>query len=92
MKLSRPEQRLFDDLRDIPVIDAHEHLFPEQRRLAHKVDFFLLFGHYCQADLLAAGMDGQRADHHDGAPPSARPPVLAGGLENSPIARLTVKV
>ena len=56
MKLERTERELFEALSDIDVIDAHEHLLPEVRRVARKVDFFILFSHYTSADLRSAGM------------------------------------
>lgn len=46
MKLERTERELFEALSGIEVIDAHEHLVPEARRVARKVDFFILFSHY----------------------------------------------
>ena len=56
MNLDQTEQKVFDGLSDIKVIDAHEHLIPEKRRLDRKIDFFILFSHYTQEDLLSAGM------------------------------------
>ncbi|MBI2299298.1 MAG: amidohydrolase family protein [Armatimonadetes bacterium] len=56
MRLSPTEAELFEALREIPVIDAHEHLVPEAVRLAQRVDFSILFAHYCCADLVSAGM------------------------------------
>jgi len=56
MKLDPIEQELFEALSDIDVIDAHEHLVPEARRVARQVDFFILFSHYTSADLRSAGM------------------------------------
>jgi hypothetical protein len=57
MRLTGAEAELFGALSDIPVIDAHEHLVPEAVRIARKVDFFVLFSHYCAADLASAGME-----------------------------------
>jgi len=56
MRLSATETELFEAIRGIRVIDAHEHLVPEAVRTARKVDFFVLFSHYCAADLASAGM------------------------------------
>ena len=53
----KTEGEVFEALTGIPVIDAHEHLVPEAERVARKVDFFILFSTYCQADLVSAGMD-----------------------------------
>ncbi|MDP6112204.1 MAG: amidohydrolase family protein [Planctomycetota bacterium] len=55
--ISRTERDLFEALRDIPVIDAHEHLVPESARVSRNVDFFILFSHYTRADFISAGMD-----------------------------------
>jgi len=41
------------------VFDTHEHLWHEDVRLAKKVDFFLLFSHYTNDDLISAGMSQQ---------------------------------
>ena len=59
MKLDKDESRVFEALTELPVIDAHEHLMPEEARVARKVDFFLLFSHYTRDDLRSAGMGMQ---------------------------------
>ncbi|MCL4553422.1 MAG: amidohydrolase family protein [Candidatus Marsarchaeota archaeon] len=41
---------------EIEIIDSHEHLPPEKDRVASKLDFSVLFNHYCMSDMLAAGM------------------------------------
>lgn len=41
------------------ILDTHEHLWHEDVRLQKKVDFFLLFSHYTDADLVTAGMTPQ---------------------------------
>lgn len=41
---------------EIEVIDTHEHLPSEADRVASTPDFSLFFSHYCQADLISAGM------------------------------------
>ena len=56
MKLDADEARLWEALAELPVIDAHEHLVPEEDRVARKVDFFLLFSHYTRDDFRSAGM------------------------------------
>jgi len=56
MKLDKTESAVLEGLREIPVIDAHEHLRPERKRISVRVDFFLLFSTYLKADLLSAGM------------------------------------
>ncbi|MBN1675789.1 MAG: amidohydrolase family protein [Kiritimatiellae bacterium] len=54
---TREQNKLLAALKGIPVIDAHEHLVPEPRRVAKTVDFFLLFSAYTRADLFSAGMN-----------------------------------
>ncbi len=56
MILNKAEAAIFEAISEIPVVDAHEHLLPEQRRLARRVDFFILFSTYSKADLCGAGM------------------------------------
>jgi len=46
---------LFAELERIETVDAHEHLPTEPSRLKEPVDFYSLFQHYCQGDLVAAG-------------------------------------
>jgi len=56
MLLSSLEQKLVSALEDLEVIDAHEHLSPEEVRVNTRVDVFTLFAHYTQGDLMAARM------------------------------------
>lgn len=49
-------EQLFHQIKDMPTIDAHEHLPPEEERLKRKVDALYLFTHYTRGDLLSAGM------------------------------------
>ncbi|MBS3763159.1 MAG: hypothetical protein KGZ25_07655, partial [Planctomycetes bacterium] len=44
-----------DELWEIPTVDAHEHLPAEKEHIQGKADFYHLFEHYCQGDLVAAG-------------------------------------
>ncbi len=53
---SELKSRLFAAISEVPVVDCHEHLGPEENRVALEVDATLLFSHYCRSDLLAAGM------------------------------------
>jgi len=57
MKLEPVDQEVFEALADIPVIDAHQHLYPEKFRTDRKVDFFLFFGDPTRDDLVSAGME-----------------------------------
>lgn len=51
-------REIFDELCEIPTIDAHEHLPTEEAYLQRPRDFFSLFLHYCRGDLAAAGATG----------------------------------
>ncbi len=59
----RSESTIWKSLRDhaarMTIFDTHEHLWHEDVRLAKKVDFFLLFSHYTDSDLVTAGMSGE---------------------------------
>ena len=48
--------RLMDHMAGIEIVDTHEHLPPEQERVASSPDFSTMFGHYCVCDLKSAGM------------------------------------
>jgi len=56
----RSESSVWKSLREhaarMTIFDTHEHLWHEDARLKRKVDFFLLFSHYTDGDLVAAGM------------------------------------
>lgn len=68
MNLTPLEQRLFSAISELEIIDAHEHLFPEEVRLAEKVDVFTLFSHYTRPDFQVAGMsqaDYEATQNHD---------------------------
>jgi predicted TIM-barrel fold metal-dependent hydrolase len=56
MILSPLEQRLVAALEQMEIIDAHEHLDTEARRVQTRVDVFTLFAHYTRGDLRVAGM------------------------------------
>jgi uncharacterized protein len=56
---ARARAGLLRYLRDLPVIDAHEHLLPESERLRVPVDAFSLFADYTPADLRLAGMSDE---------------------------------
>lgn len=56
------QKEIFDALHGIPVIDAHEHIPPEERRIANDADVFEFFnvtGYYIEHELYRAGMDQQ---------------------------------
>jgi predicted TIM-barrel fold metal-dependent hydrolase len=56
LNLSSIEEALFETLKEMEIIDAHEHLPPEKVRLEHEVDVFTLFSVYTVSDLTASGM------------------------------------
>jgi len=59
----RSESTIWKSLREhaarMTIFDTHEHLWHEDVRLAKKVDFFLLFSHYTNSDLISAGMPAE---------------------------------
>jgi len=60
MKLEPEEERLFEAFKEIPVVDAHEHLQPEKVRTSQHMDVFDLFVHYTRTDFLCAGMTDEQ--------------------------------
>jgi len=56
MNFSETEQRLFDAIEAMDIVDAHEHLPAEAVRLEKPADLFTLFSHYTRLDLFQAGM------------------------------------
>jgi len=56
MRLSDAEQAIVTALEEMEIIDAHEHLGPEAKRVETKVDVFTLFSHYTRGDLAVARM------------------------------------
>ena len=50
------KEKILKEIENIKVIDAHEHLVPEKRRISKKLDIFALFSHYTKGDLMRAGM------------------------------------
>jgi len=56
MKLDQTEAELYSAFREIPVIDAHEHLAPERIRVGQEMDVLDLFYHYTRTDFYCAGM------------------------------------
>jgi predicted TIM-barrel fold metal-dependent hydrolase len=56
IQLSGLAAELFKEIKKLPVIDTHEHLYTEKERTARKIDALWLFSHYCRADLETAGL------------------------------------
>src|SRR5690242_7146035 len=50
------EERLLQALEKIETVNTHEHIIPEAERVAQRVDFFTLAGHYAINDLISAGL------------------------------------
>ena len=55
MSIESTYQYILSELKDIEVVDAHEHLPPEKVRLSLKPDVCFLFSHYTINDLISAG-------------------------------------
>ena len=53
---SLPEQRLVEAFDAMEIVDSHEHLLPEEARIAQPADFFTLAGHYAMNDVTSAGL------------------------------------
>ena len=67
MKLSSLAQDLYDEIAELTIIDAHEHLPPEADYLAFGYSGLNLFAGYLWHDLASAGMDGEfKATMRDG--------------------------
>lgn len=49
-------RRLVEAFEGFEIIDCHEHLGPEQKRVGTRVDVFTLFSHYTRGDLRVAGI------------------------------------
>lgn len=50
------QRQILESISEMPVIDSHEHLFPESRRLSEPVDYFILARHYSLNDVVSAGL------------------------------------
>ena len=63
INLDPVERKLFDAFKDIEVIDAHEHLAPEEERIKSGVDIVcLLAWPYTGTDLMSSGMPQETTD------------------------------
>jgi hypothetical protein len=61
--MQKTYQDLLEHIRTLPVVDTHEHLFPEALRLTESTDFFTaIMGHYLSTDLFSAGMPQHNLD------------------------------
>jgi len=60
MDKEKIKEKILEKIEGIEIIDAHEHLEPEEVRLNQKLDVFSFFSHYTKGDLLRAGMDEEQ--------------------------------
>ena len=49
---------LLEAIDEIPLVNTHEHIIPEEERTSSRVDFFTLAGHYVINDVISAGLSG----------------------------------
>ncbi len=49
---------LLEAIDEIPLVNTHEHIIPEQERTSSRIDFFTLAGHYAISDVISAGLPG----------------------------------
>ena len=49
---------LLEAIDEIPLVNTHEHIIPEQERTSSRIDFFTLAGHYAISDVISAGLSG----------------------------------
>ena len=55
---SELETELLEALDEIPLVNTHEHIIPEEERTSSRIDFFTLAGHYAINDAISAGLLG----------------------------------
>ncbi|MBI4875535.1 MAG: amidohydrolase family protein [Acidobacteria bacterium] len=53
------EQSLVEAFDAMEIVDSHEHLLPEEARVAQHTDFFTLAGHYAMNDVTSAGLPAE---------------------------------
>ena len=49
---------LLEAIDEIPLVNTHEHIIPEEERTSSRIDFFTLAGHYVINDVISAGLSG----------------------------------
>ena len=52
------ESNLVAAIDEIPLVNTHEHIIPEEERVGSHIDFFTLAGHYALNDVISAGLSG----------------------------------
>lgn len=50
------DDKIAKKIEAMEIVDTHEHLMPERKRLESEIDLFYLFPHYASSDLVSAGM------------------------------------
>ena len=50
------ETELLRAIEEIPIVNTHEHIIPEEERTSSRIDFFTLAGHYAINDVISAGL------------------------------------
>ena len=55
---SELETDLLQAIEEIPLVNTHEHIIPEEERTSSRIDFFTLAGHYAINDVISAGLSG----------------------------------
>ena len=53
---SELETDLLQAIEEIPLVNTHEHIIPEEERTSSRIDFFTLAGHYAINDVISAGL------------------------------------
>ena len=51
-------RELLAAIEQIPLVNTHEHIIPEEERTSSRIDFFTLAGHYAINDVISAGLSG----------------------------------
>ena len=55
---SELETDLLQAIEEVPLVNTHEHIIPEEERTSSGIDFFTLAGHYALNDVISAGLSG----------------------------------
>ena len=68
------QSELLEAIEDIPLVNTHEHIIPEEERTSSRIDFFTLAGHYAINDVVSAGLSGKDLEdvRNPDAPPAQR--------------------
>ena len=68
------EADLLEAIADVPLVNTHEHIIPEEERTSSPLDFFTLASHYAMNDVISAGLSGDdlAVVRNPEAPPAQR--------------------